>query len=178
MTTLTNRFAAGIGALALAAGAALAVPATASAAVKCDGTNSAGTCVETTNVISKIDVLDQVPLINDSPYAATMSCSFSGTVSRSLTVSATVSAEVKGKIPFAAEATAGVSASTEVSATASDSATAAGTVRLKPGQSVTCQRIATVLKTDVRSYNYSGTGIFDEKRFTATVPSTIGARIV
>lgn len=178
MTSIKSRFAAGIGATAIAFGAALSVPGTANAASNCQGGTSSGRCVETTNVASKQVVLDRVPLINDSPYAATMSCSFSGTATSSLTTSATVSAEVKGQIPLAVEATAGVSASVEVSASASQTSSAAGSVTLQPGQSVTCERLATVYTTSVHSYSYNGTSTFDVRDFTAEVPSTIGARIV
>jgi len=178
MTNIRARFGAGIGAAALALGAAVSLPGTAAAAANCQGGTSSGRCVETTDVASRQVVLDQVPLTNDSPYAATMSCSFSGTVSSSLSTSATVSVEVKGQIPLAVEATAGVSASVEVSATASETSTAAGSVVLQPGQSVTCQRVASVYTTTVHSYSYNGTSTFDVRDFTAEVPSSIGARIV
>lgn len=178
MTSLKTRVGAGIGAVALALGAAVTLPGTASAATNCQGGTSSSRCVTTTNVAAAEVVLDQVPLTNSSPYVATMSCSFSGTVTATLTTSVTVSAGITAQIPLAVEATAGVSASVEVSATASATTTAAGSVELQPGQSVTCQRVATVYTTTVRSFSSNGSSILDDQTFTAQVPSLIGARIV
>lgn len=177
MTTSKIRIGAGIGALAIAFGSAIALPSSASAASDCQGGSYSGHCVETTNVVSGEIVLDTVPLQNNSPYTATMTCSFSQSVSAELSTTASVSAEVSGQIVGAVEATAGVSASVSVSASATEGTEAAGSVELGPGQSVVCQRFASVYTTNVHEYDYSQSGTSNERDYSATVPSTIGARI-
>ncbi len=177
MTTLKTRIAAGIGALGIALGGAIALPGTASAAANCQGSSYSGHCVDTTNVVSGEIILDTVPLQNNSPYTATMTCSFGQSATAELSATATVSAEVSGQIVGAVKATAGVSASVSVTASASASTEAAGSIELGPGQSVVCQRFASVYTTNVHEYDYSQSGTSNERNYSATVPSTIGARI-
>lgn len=176
MTTVKTRMGAGLGAVALAAGLSLIAPGTASAASSCQGSSYSGTCVEASNVVQSIKVLDTVPMINDTPYVGTFTCNFEKSVSASLSATATVSAEVQAGIPGAVQATTGVSASLSVSATASQSSSVAGSFELQPGQSVNCEQIAVVQTASIRSYDYSPTGTTNERTFTAEVPSSIGAR--
>lgn len=177
MTTPKTRIGGGIAALAIAFGGAVALPGTASAATDCQGGSYSGHCVETTNVVSGEIVLDTIPLQNNSPYGATLSCTFTQSVSAELSATTSVSAEVSGQIAGAVSASVGATASVSVTASASETSSAAGSVYLEPGQSVVCQRFASVYTTNVHEYDYSQSGTSNERDYSATVPSTIGARI-
>lgn len=166
----------GIAAAALGGMSALA-PA-AQAATKCEGSSYSGRCVEVISTTLNTTVVESVPLSNNSQSTVTASCSFGQTVSRSIEVGTSATVAASGTILGAVEASVSATVSASVSQTATQATTAAGSATLAPGQSVTCQRTYGSVTAQVRQYDYSGSGTSNEKTYTVTVPSTLGANFV
>lgn len=173
----TNRIIALAAALTVGLGGLTAIPA--SAATKCEGGTTAGRCITTSNPVYRSTVVESVPLINASKTkTVTMSCGFSQTITRTWGVSATLSAEVKAKVWGVVEATVGGSQTASLSQTASAATTAGGSVTLKPGESVTCQRIYGYYTMTTVISTWTASKSLPEQRFTSTLPYSLGVKIV
>lgn len=156
--------------------ALLGVP-SASAATRCEGGTGSGRCITVSKVKKHVKVVEAVPLENRSKKTATMSCSFTKTVTKSMTGSVSLSVGIKAKVFVVAEASTSIDLSKSVTQSASTATTAAATVKLKPGESVTCERTYGYVKANVKQVDRAGTHT-DTKRYTVTVPVSLGARIV
>ena len=84
-----------------------------------------------------------------------------------------MSAQILGSV----SASASVTVSQSVSQSASAASSAGGSITLAPGQSVTCQRVYSYVTTNVREYDYTGSGSTTTANYTATVPSSLGVNI-
>lgn len=149
----------------------------ADAATKCEGGTGSGRCITVSKVKKHVKVVEAVPLENKSKKTATMSCSFTKTVTKSMTGSVSLSVGIKAKVFVVAEASTSIDLSKSVTQTASSATTAAATVTLKPHESVTCQRTYGYVTANVKQVDRAGSHT-DTKKYTVTVPVSLGARIV
>gem|GEM_PF-6478545 len=101
-----------------------------------------------------VKAVEGIPLENRSSRPATMHCSFSRTITKSVTAGVKVSASVKGTIFGVVEASVSTEVSMSVTQTASQASTAGGSVRLQPGQSVTCLRTYGHVVARVKDYRW------------------------
>ena len=175
--------------LAIAVTAALAVintsPAHAAYRTECEpnSNTSSGRCYEQmTAVVKNVKVVDAVPLINASRKTVTMSCSFSTSVTRDITLGGSAAVSGGAEISLLKIASASVQTTYTLSASVTMSATqakeAGGTVTLKPGERVVCQRIYSHVTFSVRPYTYNGTKVTRGTTKSVSIPSTLGVRIV
>lgn len=174
-------------ALAVAATLALLDTSPAAAAYKtvCEpgsGTSSGKCYKQMSAVIKRIKVVDAVPLINASSKTATMHCSFSSSVTREITLGGSASISGGAEVSLLKIASASVATTYTLEASVTMSATqakeAGGSVTLKPGEKVVCQRIYSHVTFTVKPYTYSGTQVFWGTEKSVTVPSSLGVRIV
>ncbi len=175
--------------LAVVIAAALALfdttPATAAYKTVCErgSSTSSGRCYkQMSSVVKRVKVVDAVPLINRSSRKATFHCAFSSSVTREVTLGGSVSVSASAEASLMKIASASVSTTYTLDAHVTMSATqakeAGGSVVLRPGQKVVCQRIYSHVTFSVRPYTYSGTTIRWGTTKSVTVPSSLGVRLV
>lgn len=166
--------------IAMALGGVLAVAGPAAAArtqcAKGSGTHS-GRCYTVGHVNHVVKVVEAVPLQNRSNHTVHAHCSFTQTITRAQETSQEVSAGVKADLFSFVSADTSYHLTKKVSQTASQATTAGGSVTLKPGQHVTCERTYGYVTTIVKVYEYSGTR---GKHYSVStrIPSYLGARFV
>lgn len=161
-------------------GVAVAAPSSAAKAV-CYGGTSSGECYTATSTTKKVKVVETVPLINKSSKTVTANCQFTKSLSFSQSVTATtsgtISASVKAGIFAGVEASVTSTVSTTLSQTASQATSAGGSVKLKPGQSMKCERIYSTIEATVKRVQHTSTSS-KTTIYKTTVPSTFGVRFV
>jgi hypothetical protein len=156
----------------------LATATPAAAATRCQGGTGSSRCVTVSHVKRHLKVIESVPLENTTKKKkVTMSCSFSRSYSRSMTGSITMSAGVKGQVFGVAEASTSIDLSKSVSQTATQATSASGTVTLKPGEAVLCQRTYGYIKADVKEVTTTAKKKASTRYYTVTIPVSMGARI-
>lgn len=160
-----------------AGGGSAAHAASRTACAKGSGTGS-GHCWERSTIYKHLKVVEAVPLENRSRRTATMHCSFSRTITRSFTAGASVTSSAKVSIIKLVDAGVETTLHGSVSQTSSQATTAGGTIRLKPGQRVTCQRTYGYVTSRIKDYYYNSKGTHSVRRYAVTIPAYIGVRIV
>jgi hypothetical protein len=160
----------GVGMVGLAA-----VPA--SASTKCSGDGDKGRCLTASAVKKHVSVVESVPIENDSRKTITVTCAFERTITKSTSASISVTGSVKVSIVKVVDLSTSVSVSNEVTQTASTATKIAATIKLKPGQSVTCERTYGYVSAKIREHWWSG-GSDHYRNYTVKVPSYLGARVV
>ena len=164
--------------VALAVPATLLMPVAAHASTeKCDPNSGSysGACYTMSTYVKHVTVVQTVPLQNTSKITIKAHCSFTDTITESLHASASVTASAKATIFGAVEVGVSETVSLSVSQTASAATSAGGSFTLKPGQTVTCERIYSNVTTSVVESDYAGSKI-TTKKYTVTVPSSLGVR--
>jgi hypothetical protein len=165
-------------ALIMGTGSLLVVPALpASAAQTCQGTTYSGRCLTASKVKRHLKVVQSVDLQNRSSRTAVMHCSFTQTITRSVTGSTTLSVGLKGQVLKVVEASTSVDLSKSVTQTASSATTAGGSVTLKRNQAVICQRTYGYVSADIKESTWSGKK-GSTRYYTVTVPIRMGVRII
>lgn len=183
-TRLIAALAMSLAALTLEVPASMA-PASAAGHIVCEkGSDSyAGVCFkQLSSLVRGIKVVQAVPLINGTSHRrANMHCSFSDTVTKSLTLGGSTSMTVSAKASILDLAE--VSASTtytlsaSVTQTAASASEAGGSVTLPPHTQVVCQRIYSYVTFRVQRQSWHGTSTSNVTK-RVTVPSSLGVRIV
>jgi len=158
-----------------------AAPVSASTVTVCDpgSTSYSGRCYTNTTQVSaqKSTVVQSVVLQNWSSKTATMSCSFTSTITRSFSASVTLSASVKASLFGLVDASTSVAVQFSVSQSASSATTAAGSIVLKPGESVICQRMYFYVTQTIKETSYAGSWS-SSRTYTVTAPKSMGVRII
>lgn len=167
--------------VAAAVAALLVVPTTpAEAATRCTQKGPGSSqCFTATNVVRGQKVVESVPLVNRSSKPVTAHCSFSKTISRSVSASVTVAGEVKGTLFKVVDASTSISVSASLTQTAEQATTAGGSVRLRPGQRIICQRIYSNVVSRIKEVTYYPAPRNSTTRYySTTTPSSLGVRFV
>ena len=151
----------------------------ADAATRClrGSTTYSGRCFTSHRIYRHQRVAEAVPLVNRSRHTATLQCSFTHTITRSLDVGASVSSEVKGTLFGLVDASTSITVHRTVTQTASQATQAGASVRLKPGERVTCERTYGYVTTRVTDKRYSGSHV-QQRSYRVRVPSYLGVRLV
>ena len=145
---------------------------------KGSGTQS-GRCWKLLESRSKLVVVEAIPLENKTRRKKTnMHCSFSRSVSRSVTVGGSVSASVEVGVFKVVKANVTVTVHQDVTQTATQASEAGGDVTLKPGESVVCQRTYGYVWARVKQYTWSGGHEAEVKILKSKIPANLGVRIV
>lgn len=155
--------------------------ATARAVHKClKGSGAAsGTCFTFLSSRKHSVAVESVPLVNHSHKVATLHCDFTQTISRSVKWGASLTASAKATLFGVMEASISATISKEISQTAQQATNAGGSVRLRPGESVTCLRTYGWVTTRVRkTYWTSNDQIHIETVISSKVPSHLGVTVV
>ncbi|GAB3656103.1 hypothetical protein GCM10027596_09910 [Nocardioides korecus] len=142
----------------------------------------AGRCFTRSTVYRHLSVAEAVPLVNNSSRTITAHCSFTRTVSRSMSAGADLGYEAKVTIEGLVDAGTSLTLHMSVSQTASQASTAGASVRLRPHQRVTCQRTYGYVTSRIKDHSWwGGTGAHPGSRTvyrTANIPSYLGVRVV
>lgn len=138
---------------------------------------SSGLCFTYLSSVKHLAVAEAVPLQNHSSKTATFNCSFTRTITKSITWGASLSTEAQATLFGFLETKVSGTISRSVSQTAAQATAAGLSVRLKPGQSAVCERTYGYVVTRVRKNEWHGTTGSD-KVLTSKVPSYLGVRLV
>lgn len=151
----------------------------ADAATRCvRGSNThSGRCFKSHRIYKHQKVAEALPLVNRSNHTGTFHCSFSKTITRSFSVGASVSAEVKASLFKLVDASTSMTVERTVTQTASQATEAGASVRLKPGQRVTCERTYGYVTTRITDTTYVGFQSHS-RHYRVRVPSYLGVRLV
>lgn len=122
-------------------------------------------------------VVEAVPLVNHSSKTATMHCGFTQTITRSFSAGVELSETIKAHIFFLVDAETSIKVSMNVSQTASAATSAGGSIVLKPGQSVTCERTYGYVTSTVTRHEWHGLS-GTSKKFITKIPSSLGVTLV
>ncbi len=149
----------------------------AEAATKCEGGTGSGRCITVTKVKKHTKVVESVPLENRSSKKATLYCSFTKTISQSITASQSVSGSVKISVFKVVDLSTSIEVSRSLTQTATQATSAGGSVELDPHESVTCQRTYGYVSANVKQVDYTSKKS-ETKKYTVKVPVSLGVRIV
>ena len=149
----------------------------ASASTKCTGDGDAGRCLTASAVKKHVSVVESVPIENDSSKTVTATCAFERTITKGTSASISVTGSVKVSIVKVVDLSTSISVTSEVSQSAATATKIAATIKLKPGQSVTCERTYGYVTAKIKEHWWSG-GRDHYRNYTVKVPSYLGARIV
>ncbi|MBE7325937.1 hypothetical protein IEQ44_14900 [Nocardioides sp. Y6] len=176
----------GLTAPAGAEGSAVAAAETTAAAKKGKKTRclkgsgaSGGVCFKLRSTKYRVKRVESVPLRNKSSKKATMHCSFTKTISKSVQRKAGISSTAEVNAVFGlAKLNVSVNVEKSVTQTASQATTAGGSIVLKPGEEVTCIRTYGHVVTKVRRYAWSGNKMTSDEIIKTKIPSSLGVDII
>lgn len=137
-----------------------------------------GRCWKLLKSGKKVVVVEAITLENKTKKKkVNMHCSFSRTVSKSVEVGGSVSGSVEAGVFSVVKVNVSTTVHKNVSQTATQASEAGGSVTLKPGESVVCQRTFGHVVARVRQYTWSGNKS-EVKILRAKIPSYLGVRVV
>ena len=136
-------------------------------------------CFTATHLIKSVQVVESVPLVNKSKKTVNAHCSFSRTITKSVSAGVDLSATVKGTLFKVVEASTTATVHSSVSQTAAQATTAGGSVSLRPGQQIICQRIYSRIVANIKEVTYYPMPKNSKTRtYSSTTPSSLGVRFV
>lgn len=148
----------------------------------CDYKKNGGVCYETVGTaVTKRQVVESVPLINNTRKTGKFRCTFSKTVSESRKTSKSVTAKAGGKIYGLVDVEFSGTLTEEITQTGSQASAASAAYKLKPGEKVVCNRIYSKVVMKIKETRW--TGITQTpyntttRNLTTTIPSTLGIQV-